>query len=235
MQLLLIGATGSPLYEHCKQQIVHFLRASKRVGLISAANLFDEEAYFRGFEERLTKVEPRIAGDLFHIRWNSEWRETFDTVDAIIIPGGNTYALLMRLYQSGLLDALRKKIVNGLPYIGSSAGANVAGANILTTNDWNVVGWSKFDALGVVSFNINPHYVERGSSDAPNSETRDYRILEYHQVRQNPVVGLEERAILEIVDSKVSVLGEGRAKVFTAGNKQRWAEIGDDLTFDVGN
>ena len=103
--------------------------------------------------------------------------------------GGNTYALLMRLRRSGLLAAIRRRVRAGLPYVGASAGSNVAGPTILTTNDWNVVGVPRFDALGLVGFNINPHYKEADPLMAAGSETRDDRIREYHVVNRNPVVG----------------------------------------------
>jgi len=229
MKLLLIGATGSPYYEHCKQEIVKFLNSSKRVGIITAANLGDEEVYFRGIEERLTRHEPRIPGELTHVRWDSKSLETLDGLDAVIIPGGNTYALLKRLGESGLLDALREEIRGGLLYIGSSAGANLAGPNILTTNDWNIVGLTHFESLNLVPFNINPHYVERSVSDAPHSETRGLRIREYHQFWNNPVVGIEERAVLQVVDSEVSVIGKDRVKLFLPDSKQRWFYVDEEL------
>jgi dipeptidase E len=109
----------------------------------------------------------------------------------------------------------------------------VAGPNILTTNDWNVVGLDRFEALGLVPFNINPHYVERSSSDAPNSETRDHRIREYHQVHHNPVVAIQETAVLRIVDTRVTIVGTGGAKVFSRGNRQRWFEAGAEVRFET--
>jgi Peptidase E len=86
---------------------------------------------------------------------------------------------------------IRERVIAGMPYLGASAGSNVAGPTILTTNDWNVVALDRFDALGLVSFNINPHYKETDPTMAPGSETRDDRIAEYHVVNANPVVGLE--------------------------------------------
>jgi dipeptidase E len=207
MRLLLIGATGSPYYEHCKQELVNFLARSKRIGVITAVNLLDEEIYFRGIDDRLTENEPRIAGGLVHIRWDSNPLKALAQVDALIIPGGNTYALLKRLYHSGLCSELRDRIRDGLPYVGSSAGANVAGPNILTTNDWNVVGLTHFESLGVVPFNINPHYIERSISDAPHSESRDARIREYHKFWNNPVIAIEEDAVISIINGHVRVLG----------------------------
>lgn len=232
MRLFLVGATGSPYFEHCKQEMLDFLGPAEKVGLISAANLYDEEAYFRGIEERVTGAAPEIRRELIHIRWNSNWYDALARIDAVIIPGGNTYALLQRLSLSGLLDALREQIQNGLPYIGSSAGANIAGPNILTTNDWNVVGLTHFQSLNLVPFNINPHYIEGIASNAPNSETRDVRIREYHKFWSNPVVGIEETAVVTVVDRQTKVIGKGRAIVFEPGCRQRWFEPGEDVSFE---
>jgi dipeptidase E len=233
MRLLLIGATGSPYFEHCKQELQEFLHPLKSVGLISAANLFDEEQYFRAMNERLSASGVAIARRLVHIRWNSDWQDALDTIDAVVVPGGNTYALLGRLAQSGLLDALRERVRGGLPYVGSSAGANLAGPNILTTNDWNVVGLDRFQALELVPFNINPHYIERSSSDAPNSESRDFRIREYHQLRRNPVVGIEENAIVRISGGQASIMGRGRVKLFMPQGPERWFAPGEKLEWEV--
>jgi dipeptidase E len=234
MRLLLIGATGSPYYEHCKHEVRDFLRSSNTVGLVSAANLFDEEQYFRAMDERLTESGIATAQRLVHIRWNSRWKDALDRADAVVVPGGNTYALLQRLAQSGLLDALQDRVRGGLPYVGSSAGANLAGPNILTTNDWNVVGLGQFQAMGLVPFNINPHYVERSATDAPNSESRDFRIREYHQIRRNPVIGIEETAILNVSGGQVQVTGRGRVKLFTQQGLQRWFTPGEKLEWDAG-
>jgi len=170
MRLLLISATGSPYFEHCKQEMHNFLGPVKSVGFVSAAKFIDEEVYFRAVDERLTGTAAAISRELVHIHWNSDWRDALDRIDAILVGGGNTYVLLKRLYESGLLDALRERVRNGLPYIGASAGSNVAGPNILTTNDWNVVGLTNFQSLDLVPFNINPHYVERAASDAPTAK-----------------------------------------------------------------
>ncbi len=99
-------------------------------------------------------------------------------------------ALLQRLRGAGLLEAIRARVTTGMPYAGASAGSNVAGPTILTTNDWNVVGLDHFDALGLVGFNINPHYKEADPAMAAFSETRDDRIREYHVVNTNPVLGM---------------------------------------------
>jgi dipeptidase E len=150
-------------------------------------------------------------------------------VDAVFIGGGNTYALLRRLRQAGLVEPLRERARAGLPYIGSSAGSNVAGPNILTTNDWNVVGLTAFEALGLVPFNVNPHYLETDPAMAPGSETRDMRIAEYHVVRDNPVVGIEEGAMVRVEDGHATVRGTARAKLFRRGETPVWVPAGAAL------
>jgi dipeptidase E len=147
----------------------------------------------------------------------------------VFMGGGNTYALLMRLRRSGLLAAIRRRVRAGMPYAGASAGSNVAGPTILTTNDWNVVGLARFDALRLVGFNLNPHYKEADPMMAPGSETRDDRIREYHVVNRNPVVGLEEGALVRIERGKATARGSARIKIFRPGVEPVWYAPGDAL------
>jgi dipeptidase E len=117
----------------------------------------------------------------------------------------------------------------GLPYIGASAGANVTGPNVLTTNDWNVVGLTTFEALGLVPFNVNPHYLETDPAMAPGSEPRDMRIAEYHVVRDNPVVGIEEGAMVRVEAGTATVRGTSRVKVFRRDQVATWVPAGSEL------
>jgi dipeptidase E len=164
-----------------------------------------------------------------HIRWNARPLSTLARVEAVFMGGGNTYALLMRLRRSGLLPALRRRVRAGMPYVGASAGSNVAGPTILTTNDWNVVGLARFDSLGLVGFNVNPHYKEADPMMAAGSETRDDRIREYHVVNRNPVVGLEEGALLRVEGGRATALGTARIKLFRRGAAPVWFASGDRL------
>ena len=149
---------------------------------------------------------------------------------AIFVSGGNTYALLSRLRRAHALSMLRKGIaLAGMPYIGTSAGANIAGPNVLATNDWNVVGANRFDALGLVPFTINPHYQEADLAMAPHSETRDQRIGEYLAVNANAVVGIEEQTALRVEGRRVTVAGTGRVKLFERGEPPRWFGPGEVL------
>jgi len=163
------------------------------------------------------------------VRWDRDPLSGLARAEAAFVGGGNTYALLWRLRQSGLVEALRERVRAGLPYVSASAGSNVAGPNILTTNDWNVVGLTAFEALDLVAFNVNPHYLETDLAMAPGSETRDMRIAEYHAVRDNPVVGIEEGAMVRIEDGVAAVRGAARVKLFRRGQAPVWVPPGSRL------
>ena len=191
--------SGGPLGPDGRREILGFLGGRRRVAFVTAASLHDETAYFARVQSLLGVPPPEGAGlELLHLRWNDRPLDTLGRAEALFMGGGNTYALLKRLREAGLLTAIRARVEAGMPYVGASAGSNVAGPTILTTNDWNVVALDRFDALGLVRFNINPHYKETDPAMAPGSETRDDRIREYHVVNANPVVGLEEGALARV-------------------------------------
>ncbi len=233
MRLLLISNSGRPFLEHCKAEITAFLGDARTVAFVTAANLGDEVAYWERAREALEGEPPQGAGlRVLHLRWDAEPRATLAAAEALFVGGGNTYALLARLQKARLLTPIRARVRRGMPYVGSSAGSNVAGPNILPTNDWNVVGLGRFQALGLVPFNINPHYLETDATMAPGSETRDERIAEYHRVRSNPVVGIEEGTLVRVEDEAATVLGRGRVKVFRRDEPPRWLARGERLELD---
>jgi dipeptidase E len=224
MRLLLISNSGRPYLAPCRGEILDFLGPARRLAFVTAASLGDEETYC---ETAQAALAPEVAVE--HMRWDGDPFPTLARSGAVFVGGGNTYALLRRLRQAGLLGPLRERVLAGLPYIGTSAGSNVAGPNILTTNDWNVVGLTTFEALGLVPFNVNPHYLETDPAMAPGSETRDMRIAEYHVVRDNPVVGIEEGAMIRVEAGTATVRGTSRVKVFRRGQAPAWVPAGAPL------
>jgi dipeptidase E len=221
---------GGPLGPEGRAGVADFFGLRRRVAFVTAANLHDEGGYFERVRAALGAAPPEGAGlDLSHLRWDREPLGTLAEADALFMGGGNTYALLQRLRGAGLLEAIRERVKAGMPYMGASAGSNVAGPTILTTNDWNVVALDRFDALGLVGFNINPHYKEADPMMAPFSETRDDRIREYHVINANPVLGLEEGAWVIVEDGAVTAHGTARVKLFRPAADPVWYQAGDRL------
>jgi len=222
--------SGGPLGPVGRAGLTEFLGPIRRVAFVTAASLHDEVVYFERIRAALEPPPPEGAGlELRHLRWNDRPTETLAAAGALFMGGGNTYALLQRLRAARLLPDIMRLVEAGMPYAGASAGSNVAGPTILTTNDWNVVALNQFDALGLVPFNINPHYKEADPAMAPGSETRDDRIREYHVGNANPVVGLEEGSWLVIEDGAVTVRGAARVKLFRRGEEPVWHHPGDRL------
>jgi dipeptidase E len=230
MRILLISNSGRPFLDHARPHLADFLGGVKRLAFVTAASLTDEPGYHERARAALAPPPPGGLGlEVLHLRWDAEPLATLERAEALFVGGGNTYALLKRLRHAGLLEAICARARAGMPYVGSSAGSNVAGPRILTTNDWNVVGLAAFDALGLVPFNINPHYLETDPAMAPGSETRDDRIREYHAVWDNPVVGIEEGTMVRVQDGVTTVVGRNRVKLFRRGEEPRWFRAGDRL------
>lgn len=222
--------SGGPLGPVGRAGLPDFFGPRRRVAFVTAATLDGEAAYFERVRATLEPALPEGAGlELLHLRWDRDPLATLADAEALFMGGGNTYALLQRLRGAGLLEAIRARVAAGMPYAGASAGSNVAGPTILTTNDWNVVGLDRFDALGLVGFNINPHYKEADPAMAAFSETRDDRIREYHVVNANPVLGLEEGAWVVVDEGAVTVHGTARAKLFRPAADPVWYRAGDRL------
>lgn len=228
-RVLLFSTTGGPHVDFARAELRDFVGGAssgggaRKVAFVSAASLNDEVTYYLRMQANFAPRPPDGAGvQLLHLKWNDEPLATLARADALFIGGGNTYALLKRLRDARLLEPIRERVRAGMPYIGSSAGSNVAGPRILTTNDWNVVALDTFDALGLVPFNVNPHYLETDTAMAPLSETRDDRIREYHVVWDNPVLGLEEGSAVRVEDGVVTARGSERVRIFRRGEAPVW-------------
>jgi dipeptidase E len=225
MRVLLISNSGRPFLLHCRDAIADFLGARRRIAFVSAASYDDESAYCGMVRDALAPVGIEVS----HLHTDQRPLDVLDRAEALFVGGGNTYHLLRRLHDAHLVDAVRVRVRAGMPYLGSSAGSVIAGPNMLTTNDWNVDGLDRFDALGLVPFNINPHYKETDPVMAPFSETRDERIGQYLVVRDNPVVGVEEQTLVRGEDGVYTVLGAGRVRVFKRGKPPQDFRAGERL------
>lgn len=150
---------------------------------------------------------------------------------AIVVGGGSTWALLREMRERRLLRAIRQRVQDGAPYVGWSAGANVACPTIMTTNDMPICDPGGFDALGLVPFQINPHYLH-GNPPGFKGETREERITEYGILHPDVwVVGLREGTGLLVEDGSIGLLGDAQARIFRGGNAPREIDPGTDCSF----
>ena len=212
--LLISNSTlyGSGYLDHAEAEIRSFLGDLKRVLFVPYA-LFDRDKYSTTAQQRFEKM----GYSLTSVHTASDPVQAVNETDAIFIGGGNTFRLLKALYDHELLDPIRDRVANGMPYIGSSAGSNVAGPTIRTTNDMPIVQPPSFDALGLVSFQLNPHYLDADSNSKHMGETREERIMQFLEENETPVIGLREGAMLRIENGSTALRGSSGARIFRRG------------------
>lgn len=215
MKLLLISNStlyGSGYLDHAESEIRDFVGDVKRVLFVPYA-LQDRDAYAATAITRFAKMGYELSS--IHTAKHPQ-RAVKDT-EAIFIGGGNTFRLLKTLYDHDLLEIIRRRVREGMPYIGSSAGSNVAAPTIKTTNDMPIVEPPSFDALGLVWFQINPHYLDTDPSSTHMGETREQRLLQYLEENDTPVAALREGAMLRIENGETLLKGSSGARIFRRG------------------
>jgi len=222
--LLLSNSTnhGRGYLDHAMDRVLAFLGSIRRLVFVPFA-LHDHDAYTAKVQERFARegvevlgLDPASAADV-------------EAAEAIFVGGGNTFRLLDRLERGGLLPAIRRRVGSGLPYLGASAGTNVACPTIRTTNDMPIVQPRGFEALSLVPFQINPHYIDPDPASSHMGETREERIREFHEENETPVVGLREGSWLRVEDGQWRVEGERPARVFRRGASPEEVPPGTDL------
>jgi dipeptidase E len=209
--LLISNSTqhGSGYLDHCAQEIADFLAGAQPVLFFPYA-LYDRQAYAAKAKGRLA-----VMGLTLHSVTDApDAQEAVAKAKALFIGGGNTFRLLKSLYDANLLDAIRRRVDEGIPYIGSSAGSIVAGLTIKTTKDMPIVQPPSFDALGLVPFQISPHYLDPDPHSTHMGETQEERILQFLEENDAPVVGLREGGILRCENGSVRLKGVANARLF---------------------
>jgi dipeptidase E len=161
-------------------------------------------------QEAFSKIEKKIIG--IHTLENP--MEAIKNAKGIFIGGGNTFVLVSQLYKKNILEVLREAIFNGLPYLGTSAGSNICGTTMNTTNDMPIVYPPSFKTLGVIPFNINPHYLDPNPTSKHMGETRETRINEFHTQSTIPVIGIREGSWLQVKGNTILLKGSHTARVF---------------------
>jgi len=212
MRLLLISSSnvhGYGYLDHAEPEIRSVLERIRTVAFVPFA-LQNHDAYTEKVRERLGRMGFAVT----QVRGHAE----IDSAEAIFVGGGNTFRLLKVLYELDLLNPIRNRVLqDGIPYIGSSAGTNMAMPTIKTSNDMPIVYPPSFDALALVPFQINPHYLDPDPNTTHKGETREERIREFLEENDTPVVGLREGTMLRVVDDAVTLVGLKPARIFRRG------------------
>ncbi len=232
MRLLLISNStnqGEPYLDHPKFQIRQFLgeKPVKALFIPYAAVTFSYDAY----EEKVSERFREIGHDVVSIHHFGDPVAAVREASAIVVGGGNTWKLIRMIQDHGLIQPVREKVLTGTPYIGWSAGANVACPTIMTTNDMPVVEPSSFAAFEFIPFQINPHYLD-ANPEGHAGETREQRIEEFIEI--NPgvtVAGLREGTMFLIENGKIGLLGPRKVRIFKKGMAP--AELGNDDDFSL--
>jgi dipeptidase E len=224
------GFSASGRVEFLAEQVRAHFGAAERVLFIPYA-LRDHDRYLAMLVEKGLNAGYQLDG----IHRHADPRAAVRQARAIFVGGGNTFRLLADLYCFDLLDVLRERVRAGVPYLGVSAGTNVACPTIKTTNDMPIILPPSFDALGLVPFQVNPHYFSGsayykvGDDYRPyGGETRDDRIREFHELNDTPVIGLWEGGLLRVEAGAVLLAGAA-ARVFRKGRPPQDVEPGTDL------
>jgi dipeptidase E len=216
-RLLLISTStvfGTRYLEHAYTELRDVLAGVGRVLFVPYA-LRDRDGYAAKAREAFREM----GFGLDSIHEAADPLRALEDAEAVFCGGGNTFRLLKALYDLGLVDALRRRALGGMPYTGASAGSNLACPTIGTTNDMPIVQPPSFAALGLVPFQINPHYLDPPAGSTHMGETRETRIREFHEENETPVVGLREGAIVRVEDDSLLLKGVAGARIFRRGRE----------------
>ena len=229
--LLISNSTvhGRGYFDHVEDEIRSFLGSAKSVLFFPYA-LFDRDGYAAKAKARFQAM----GYSLDSAYANKNPKTTIRDAGAIFIGGGNTFRLLKALQDLELIEPIRRKVRTGVPYIGSSAGSNVAGPTIKTTKDMPIVRPRSFNSLGLVPFQISPHFQDPDLNSTHMGETQEERILQFLEENKTPVVGMREGAWLRCENGAVLLKGETGARIFRRDQAPVEAKPGANIIDLVG-
>lgn len=229
MRLLLLSNSAThdrPYLSHALQAISAHLFGRERLLFIPYA-LADHDGYTATVAEAMRPIGVSVEG----LHGHPDPASAVSSAEAVFVGGGNTFRLLRSLRRGGLLGPLRDRVRTGLPYLGSSAGTNLACPTIRTTNDMPILDPEGFDALGLVPFQINPHYLDPDPGSTHQGETRAQRLTEFCEENDVPVLAIREGAWLH-TDGDLAVLrGTSGAVLFRHGHQTVEIAAGTDVSW----
>ena len=230
-RLLLISNSinhGQGFLDHVLDEIDGFLGEIRTLAFIPFAQK-DREGAGGRVRDRLAQIGVEVA----IVTADEAGRKLLRNCEAAFTGGGNTFRLLKTLQEERMIPILQERARAGMPYIGSSAGTNIATPTIRTTNDMPIVQPASFDAIGLVPFQINPHYIDAHPGSTHMGETREQRLKEFHEENETVVVGLREGAWIRVEGGKATLGGANGARIFRreqeAEERGSGAELSDLL------
>ncbi len=218
MRLLLISNStnaGEGYLEYPKENIREFLGSSDKKALfVPYAGV---TLSYDDYENKVKEKFNEAGHDIISIHHFNDPEKAVEKAEAIVVGGGNTFRLAEQLHKNSLVEKIRNRVMRGTPYIGWSAGANVACPTICTTNDMPIVQPLSFDGFSLVKFQINPHYLD-ANTEGHAGETREMRISEYIEINQDTyVTGLREGSMLLLENGTIRLIGKRTMRIFRYG------------------
>ncbi|MEV8454617.1 dipeptidase PepE [Streptomyces sp. NPDC052095] len=229
MNLLLLSNStqyGRGYLEHALDTVTAFLPEGARLAFVPYA-LADHDTYTARVRTALEPAGITVRG----VHENADPVAELAASDAVFIGGGNSFRLLSALYRTGLREAVTEAVRDGLPYMGASAGTNMAAPTLRTTNDMPIVQPPSFATLGLVPFQINPHYQDPDPASTHKGETREERLTEFLEENDVPVLGLREGSWLRVEGDRAAVDGAHPARLFTRDTPPRELAAGSDVSW----
>jgi dipeptidase E len=209
-------APGQAFLEHAADAIRSILSDRSRILFVPFAS-GDPAAYAELMRKALGSLGIGVTVDSLHE--TNDPARAVRAAEAFFAGGGNSFRLLRALHRLEVMDGIRAAVRHGVPYLGASAGSNIACPSIRTTNDMPIVENSSLDSLGLIPFQLNCHYLDPDPSSTHKGETREERLREFHEENSTPVLGLREGTMLRVENGSVMLLGAKPARVFRRGEE----------------
>ena len=232
MKKLIIASTstihGSGYLDYLLDKLTLFFQFTETILFIPYARPsgLSHDAYTEIVQKAFKKIDKNIVG----IHQFENPKKALLEAKGIFVGGGNSFVLLDELYKNDVFDTLKSVIQSGTRYLGTSAGSNICGKTIGTSNDMPIVHPPSFDALSIIPFNINPHYLDPNPKSKHMGETRETRIKEFHFFNSQSVVGLREGSFLEVSGERITLKGPLKARIFEYNKEAYEVQPGTDLS-----
>lgn len=205
-------------FEHCKT--ILFIPFARPGGI-------SHDEYTKKVALAFAKINKEVKG----IHEFEDFSKAIKNAEGIFTGGGNTFLLVSQLYKNNIVTLLADAVKKGIPYLGTSAGSNICGLTMQTTNDMPIIYPPSFLTLGLIPFNLNPHYLDPDAQSKHMGETRETRINEFHSFNTIPVLGLREGSWLDVKGNEIKLKGTLQARLFKPNQTPEEIESGADLSY----